>query len=268
MKLPNLITRAGLLLTFLVSGLHLDAADPTNTPPKGAPSVAWERRLKDVHWDGIPLDEIVKTLRDQFPEINFIVARNVQSESVSLILREVKLEELFKALEFATEGRVRTTWNQNERLVTFEKPPPTTPQPGDPATCRVFNLSRFLADKECKDLDAAVRSVTEALEDGWRMLREANNDLTEYTPRLSFHKGSKLLIVVGRPLEVNVADELVRELQGPEPRGGFRRGFGAAPNDFKRELQGAAPGATIPAPREQESDKPKPKPEPPPAAKP
>ena len=266
MKLPNLTI--ALFVSLIAFSANVHPADLTNTPPKASPlgDVMRKKLLKEVFWDGVPLTEVVKMLREEFRDLNFIVARNVQSETVSLILREVNLEQFFRAIEFATEGRVRVTWNQDDRLVAFERAPPTTPAPGDPASCRVFNLSRFLADKEGKDVDAAVRSVTEALQEGWTMLREANNDQGEWTPRLSFHKGAKLLIVVGRPYELNVADELIRELQGSESGFLLRKSVGAVTNGVI-ELRDLTPAGTLPAPREHDSEKP-PKPKPGSPAKP
>src|SRR6185503_5705346 len=97
MKLPHL--NIALLVTSLALCANLHAADPTNPPAKAAAATepAWERHLREVNWDSLPLGEIVKILREQFREINFVVARNVEAASVSLVLRDVRLEDLFKA---------------------------------------------------------------------------------------------------------------------------------------------------------------------------
>src|SRR5438034_1936341 len=106
MKLPNLPNLTMALFASLVAfSANVHSADLTNSPPKASAlaDAMRERRLKEINWDGILLSEIAKSLREQFRELNFMVARNVQSETISLMLREVSLEELFNALQFATD---------------------------------------------------------------------------------------------------------------------------------------------------------------------
>jgi hypothetical protein len=209
---------------LLIGPSHLSAGEKTNQIGAADPGAkasrfkvpVWERHLPEINWYGQPLDEIVKTFRQEFPEINFVVTGRVGSEAVSgAVLRDVTLGEIFKALEPATEGRIRVTWNPDDRLVIFDKPPVIVS--GDPVICRVFNVSRFLGDREGKEADAAFNNITEAVQTAWSMLREANGDQTEPPPRLSLHRGTKLLIVVGRVYAVNVVEDIVKQLQGTAP---------------------------------------------------
>src|SRR6266404_4124150 len=188
MKWLNRIATMVLLGTLVIGCSNINAADQTNNAAKPGITPPWGGRVvKEINWDQLPLSDVVNSLRGEFPDFNFLATRPVQSESVTMILHRVTLEEIFKALEPATEGRVKVSWDRNDRLVVFEAPP--KPVSIDPYMCRVFNLSKFLDAKEGQEADA-LESVKRALEDGWKMLREANGEQSETTPKLSFHPGA------------------------------------------------------------------------------
>src|SRR5712671_421843 len=191
MKSVKLILKGLLIATFLIATANLVAADKVVPKEVPEPSVAaaWQRRLGAVGFDGAPLSEVVNQLRQNFPELNFIVKEKARSEVVSLTLRSVTLEEFLKAIEPATEGRVRVIWptNTDDRLIIFDKGQrftevdPSTGLPtrsgfGDQKICRVFNLGKYLARTTDKGTDAAIKEVLESLETAWSMLRQANND--------------------------------------------------------------------------------------------
>src|SRR5256885_3576057 len=229
MKKVQSIFRCLLIATFLFAAANLRAGDKVIPKEVPEPSVAaaWQRRLPDLRSDGLPLDEVVKKLRLDFPELNFIVREKVRGEVVSLILRSVTLEEILKALEPGTEGRVRVILptNNNDRLIIFDRGPgpgaaidPATGLPmqggsGNEKLCRVFNLGKYLARTSDKGTDAAIKEVLESLETAWSMLRQANNDQEEL-PKLNLHRGTKLLIAVGRPEDLEILEQVVKELQG------------------------------------------------------
>src|SRR5437899_4953815 len=220
------------LATFLLAEGNLIAAD--NATPKEVPepstAAAWERRLADFNSDNLPLDEVVRRLRRDFPELNFIVKEKARSEAVSLMLRAVTLEEILKAIPLGTEGRVRviSPTNTNDRLVIFERgsglgvaidPATGLPVAGGNESakiCRVFNLSKYLGRTSDKSIDAAIKEVVESLETAWSMLRAANGDQEEI-PKLNLHRGTKLLIAVGRHEDLDILEQVVKELQGPGP---------------------------------------------------
>src|SRR6266571_4489993 len=120
MKRVKLILMGLAIATFLVGTANLVAADKLIPKDVPEPSVAaaWQRRLAAVGFDGLPLSEVVNKLRQDFPELNFIVKEKARSEVVSLTLRSVTLEEFLKAIEPATDDRVRVIWptNNNDRL--------------------------------------------------------------------------------------------------------------------------------------------------------
>jgi hypothetical protein len=214
-----------LMLVLLLLGRGTLQAGERPPAAEAEPSMAnaWQRRIPELTSDGLPLEEIVKLLRKQFPELNFLVKQKARSESVAVVLRSVTLQEILKAIGPATEGRVQVIWNDNDRLVIFDQA--SRALPVDPATgqpfpnsgkkiCRVYNVSDYLNGLPDKDADKAIAEIQNVLETAWKMLRDANNDIDEPIPTLSVHRGTKLLIAVGRPEDLMILDQVVTRLQG------------------------------------------------------
>jgi hypothetical protein len=203
-----------ILATFLLGSTGLPAED--NAPPKGIvppPDIqaAWKRRIPELNVDGWPVSEIVSQLRKQFPELNFIVTHGANEQGIRVLLRSVTLDEILKGLEIAAEGQLQIT-RQDERLVVFDKPHATT-EPR-PASCRVFNLSNYLGNRVDKEAEAALKELNQALDSAWNMLATANGEQdTTRKPMLNMHRGTKLLIAVGRPDDLEVIDQVVQQLQ-------------------------------------------------------
>lgn len=80
-------------------------------------------------------------------------------------------------------------------------PQPPTPEGAQPPQprCRFWQLEPYLEKLKVED-------ITTAIETGWKML--GVNPL----PKLSFHKDTKLLIVVGPDTQLSIVDEVLREL--------------------------------------------------------
>ena len=73
--------------------------------------------------------------------------------------------------------------------------PQATPQPG----CRFWQLEPYLNKYQVED-------ITTAIETGWKMANATPG------PKMSFHKETKLLIVVGSPSHLSLVDDVLREL--------------------------------------------------------
>lgn len=106
------------ILLSLVLGVALFAADgyPAEERPKQAKvmteaevGAAWQRRIPEIDLgDQLPLAEVAKNLGERFREVNFVVPERARSEAVPrLVLRNVTLGEILKAIELASEGRIR-----------------------------------------------------------------------------------------------------------------------------------------------------------------
>jgi hypothetical protein len=219
-----------LMLVLLVLGAGMLHAGDKPPPGEATPdtSMAWLRRIPELTLDNLPLDEIVKLLRQKFPEVNFLVKEKARSQSVALVLRSVTLEEILTAIGPATEDRVKVIWptNNSDRLVIFDRP--AKPVQVDPNTglpfpaagkkiCRVYNVSDYLNSLPNTDVDKAIAEIQNVLEIAWRMLRDANQDEDQALPTLSVHRGTKLLVAVGRPEDMIILEQVVMGLQGSAP---------------------------------------------------
>ena len=217
-----LLLLAGAALFVPGPGTSLAGDKPGSASTEPDIAKAWQRRIPELNFDQLPLDEIVKLLRNQFPELNFIVKQKARNESVLLVLRSVTLEEILKAIEPATEGRVVVLWptNNGDRLVIFDRASQAVPV--DPSTglpfpnsgkkiCRVFNLSDYFAMNP--DVDDSIKEIQNVLQTAWSMMREANAE-DEPMPTLSVHRGTKMLVAVGRPEDLVILSQVVSELQG------------------------------------------------------
>jgi hypothetical protein len=142
---------------------------------------------------------------------------------------------------FRTQGQI-----SDESIWYFyvEKPivPPAEVYTPPQKICRYFSLAPYLEG------DQTVEDITTAIQTGWKMLDE------EDTPKISFHKETKLLIAVGEPARLEIIDDVLKALKSaptpapfidpatglPVPMGG---GGGGLP---QRTLKTAPPGTTVP----------------------
>src|SRR4051794_8997515 len=194
-----LLAGAGVLGLGRGTSVAADKPPVANTEPDTA--MAWQRRIPDFVSDNLPLEELVNRLRRDFPELNFMAKPKARNESVTMILRSVTLDEILRAIEPATEGRVGVLWptNNGDRLLIFDRPSqavPLDPNTGLPFAnsgkkiCRVYNLSEYLKGFSDMDLDKATAGIQNVLETAWRMLRDANPDEDPALPTLSVHRGT------------------------------------------------------------------------------
>jgi hypothetical protein len=219
-----LLLLAGAALLAPGPGTSLAGDKPGSAATEPEIAKAWERRIPELNLNQLPLEEIVNLLRNKFPELNFMAKQKARNESVSLVLRSVTLEEILKAIEPATEGRVVVLWptNNGDRLVIFDRASQAVPV--DPSTglpfpnsgkkiCRVFSLSDYFAMNPDVDIDVSIKEIQNVLQTAWSMMREANAE-DEPMPTLSVHRGTKMLVAVGRPEDLVILSQVVSELQG------------------------------------------------------
>jgi hypothetical protein len=113
-------------------------------------------------------------------------------------------EMMHTSYGFRTEGPI-----SDESIWFFYVEKPTLP----PAeirnmrkVCRYFSLAPYL------ERDQTVEDITTAIQTGWKMLGE------EETPKISFHKETKLLIAVGEPARLEIIDDVLKALKSaPTP---------------------------------------------------
>jgi hypothetical protein len=231
MKHLNFILSRGLCSLLLAAATFLSAADQpeakqatARSAPKPDVAAAWQRRIPEMVSDNLPLGEIIKELRHQFPEINFLIKQQTDTEfdvssfSVKMVLRAVTLQEILKALELAAQRPLQITGGPDERLVVFEaKPAPAAVDasglPLASIQTRVFNISRYLGSRTEKEAAEAMKELENVLHTAGDMQMAASRGERPFRPRLSLHRGTKLLIAVGRPDELAIVEQVVTELQ-------------------------------------------------------
>jgi len=185
--------------------------DPANQPTEKAS--AWDRRIAEIEFDGTPLNDVSQTLGEYFPEINFVVNQGAEAQMVTMRLHQVTLDELLKALSFASDGRIQGR-KVEDRLValTFRQDRRSVP------TLKAFHLGRYLAGRSGDEADLALQELELVLEISWHMLQEADPDRPQITrPQLNIHRRTSLLIAVGQSEQLEVIAEIVSALQDGGP---------------------------------------------------
>ena len=216
MKHCNRLLAAWILSTTLFTVCAMSADERQAPPPSKSPasdvSAAWKRRVPSLEIDNLPLSEVALMLRKQFPEVNFIVPENARDATVHLTLRSAALDEILKAIELASEGRIRANYqkDQPDNLVGFMVA--RAPVRQTPVICRVFSLASYLEGRNENDADRAIAQLYQVLEVAWEMTKKYERDVQ--APSLHIHGGTKLLIAVGREKELAVIEQVIRELQG------------------------------------------------------
>ena len=211
-----------MLAWCLLGGIFLNGAEPVLPAKVAEPdaAAAWQRRIPELFSDNLPLEEIVKELRRKFPEINFLI-RNSDADNIDLgaipvrmTLRAVTLTEILKALELAAAAPIQITGAPDERLIVFDLKRLETGLPPVGIRSRIFNLSKYLGNRDEKEVDVALRELEQVVRQTGHMLDSSNPGKRRFHPQFNFHSGTKLLIVLGRPDELEVVQEVVKELQG------------------------------------------------------
>ncbi len=186
-------------------------------------SAAWQRRIPEMVSDNLPLGEIIKELRQRFPEINFLIKQQTETDfdvaaiSVNLSVRSVTLQEFLKALEIAAQRPIQITGGPDDRMVVFESKAAAVAVdaaglPLKPVIqTQVFNIGSYLA-RSGKEEKEALAELEDVLRLTGALFTEANPNARPFKPRLHIHRGTKLLIAVGSTEELNVIQQVVNSL--------------------------------------------------------
>jgi hypothetical protein len=220
--------------------------DPTTglpLPPQ--PPEAWQKKCpKDISFDGLPLGEVTKLLREYFPESNFLVDQDVENEPIHIEqLRNVTLEDILTAIELSTKNSVRAA-PVNDRIVHLSS---ALSQEKPKTVCRTFNLSNYLLSRsDPNDQALALADLEDALKTCWKLLAQAeSNPKPLPEPVMSMHKATRLLIVAGTSEQLDTVAQVVSQL---DPYAGM-----AAPGFLGQHSRG---GETFTKPGSSSTNKP------------
>jgi hypothetical protein len=230
-------------LTALLSAaaLFTHAADRANKlPPTVDPATGLPLTVEEIRFDldvpqGRP-DALVKAIeKASGMPLNVIIAsEHANTVLPPMKLRDVTVPQVFYALTraservrsvatgyYTTQGGGRQAQYQTQKSTygfrSNDEPPtqrsiwyfyvdnpPEPPKVDDlspRSQCRFWQLEPYLERFKIED-------ITTAIETGWEMLGRSNPD----SKKLSFHKDTKLLIAVGTPDELQVVDDVLRQL--------------------------------------------------------
>ena len=224
--------------------------DPNTALPYELPEKVAAKKIPEIKFDGLPFDEVVKFLRDKFPEMNFLVPPRVAMKAnemqIGLQLRNVGLRDLLTAVAYATDGEI--TWNLvQENLISFlvsddlhpgetrqksgsgapQPPPPPPPAPPtNPAppvnrTIQVLNLSSLLRGPGSQDeRQALLKEVRQITEQSLQQLYD-NFDPKTQMSTANYHPGTGVLILVGPDYANRVFLDILRNMEAVRrPTGG------------------------------------------------
>jgi hypothetical protein len=219
-----------LIALFLVVAnqvIGADKAEAGNASPKQVAepnaSAAWQRRIPEIVLDNLPLGEVIKELRQRFPEINFLIKQQTETDidvaatTINMSVRAVTLQEFLKALEIAAQRPIQITGGPDDRMVVFESKAAAAAVdaaglPLKPVIqTRVFNIGSYLA-RSGKEEKEALAELDDVLRLTGGLFTEANPSARPFKPRLHIHRGTKLLIAVGSTEELNVIQQVVNSL--------------------------------------------------------
>ena len=212
----------------LATNLCLGAeAVATLAPPPGPVNKPDTGKRFDVDFKGGPPKALVEAVEKAAKEpVNVIIPEEHKDFVLPpLRVRNVTVPELFSALTAAShKTETRYQGNSFQRVTVahgfrtydrsahpgaiwyfYVEDPGGTPTPPQPAPqCRFWNLEPYLEKLKVED-------ITTAVETGWKML--GVNPL----PKLTFHKDTQLLVVVGQLDQLKLVDDVLRELSVDSP---------------------------------------------------
>ena len=245
MKKVNMLTRlfVGVGLMVLVSSQAQD--DLLKPVPV---KMTWKDQIiKECQFEGLPLSEVIRFLRDEFHDVQLVTAGPVEKVLVDLELRSVGLRNILKAVEIQQQGLVKVT-DEGGDMLSIQVRMPKEAKP----ILKAFSFGPYfnrvqgeLFQQEKWKIDEAIKSAGEdkrAAADIQRkyqteLMHEAsakldnelyNTILTALDaykqalsgsqamemPKLQTHMSSKLVIVIGQPDAVNIVGEIVHAMNG------------------------------------------------------
>jgi hypothetical protein len=240
---------AALLLAAATEAMGADKATPGKPLPNQMPEVnaadAWQRRIPEMVGENLPLGEVIKELRQRFPEINFLIKQQAETEidvasiPISMSVRAVTLPELLKALEVAAQRPIQITGAPEDRMVVFESKAAAVAvdAAGLPLRpliqTRVFNIGSYLS-RSGKEENEALAELDDVMGLTGKLFLEGNPSARPFKPRLHIHRGTRLLIAVGSTEELNVIQQVVDALDNsPGQRKAPSSGQASKPNPIE-----------------------------------
>jgi hypothetical protein len=215
------------------------AVDPTTGMPIPGPTFDefTEGKRITVAFEGLPLAEVVETLRKEFPKANFVCSQEIagQNSSLTLKLRQARLEDVLDAIQVASNGTIEYELRGTSLVAFFtpmppqppggmphgvvpsvpERPQETQPQQQLPApTYRILNLREDLQIATLQEAHEVLKTIQDIAQQTLANLHPGPQfGPGSQAPKLSYHEGSGLLVLVGQKESINLVIEIVSNLR-------------------------------------------------------
>jgi hypothetical protein len=216
-----------------------------------------EQKRVEASFENVPLTEMVAWLGQEFPDVNFVMARSlVDSElHVLLRLRAAGLRDLLEAINIATDGAVGFDVRSPTLVALSLRSAPhgglvapraeAAKAPEPPAmTYQVVNLREMLRVDDPAKATELLDTIRRTTEETLMVLSES---MPEKRPRpvikaFNYHPGSGVLVVIGQNDAIRVAMEVIRNSRFAEPGDAKRAAKPAPPAEAKPTTPAPVPG--------------------------
>jgi hypothetical protein len=254
-----------------LSNRYVPEVDPNTGLPAPPPLAPWkdpnwkdpEKVLPEIVFDGQPLTEVARVLRDKFDQAFDVLlpsqwqhpddpsgTTDPPNIAISIRLRNVTASEVFNAMNlvFMTENRpVRWELRMNGNRPTVvlrvlpELMPPALTKRGLPPTRRMVYFVGDLVD-ETRGGEWTMEKLVDTVSQVYQMSYGDSpaRAAKEMAHRLQFHKEAQLLVITGTEDQIEFIQQTLNALRAksrPAPR---RRGFPPAelpPNTEEKKSQ-------------------------------
>ena len=182
------------------------------------------KTLPDIEFQDASLTKIVSTLRGKFPNKNFVeTGDSADTFEVSLILRNVSLENILRGLEIASLSQVKVFQHTSDSLIEIRLEKRPTPPELEPQF-RAFSVANYLPKdrSQVQETEEKMMSLYDLLQEA---LQSFSADGSE-SVRLRIHPGAKVLLASGTPRQMQVVEQILYAVQGlpsptPNPYGAY-----------------------------------------------
>ncbi len=172
-----------------------------------------------VQWDGLPVTEIIRDLRQRFPAVNFVPTQSLLSDPpiVTLKLRGARLRDVLNAINIATEGRVKSKIESPTLVALLVAPQPKKAVPAP--RVEVLNLRDTTHLTEPKQIQEALNEIMEVTKSTIadynysRRTVESGDEQPLRAPDFRYHESSGVLVLIGQPEALKIAMQIAGSMR-------------------------------------------------------
>jgi len=229
--------------SYVVNSSTVQTIDPATGLPVSPAAAQWKDTnwtdpgivLTNVLFDGLPLSEVARALRDQFMELFDILLpgqtasvaylngqpvpaeqHDWQNEQIELHLKNVTASEVFGAMNLLFENnRTPLRWelkvdghHQIALLRVLVDPAPAPPPPPPTPEEKVERRVYFVGDLVDEDVPGSMsmEQLIKTITDVWQMANASGGTI-------QFHRGAQLLVVSGNPSQIDFMEQTLKALR-------------------------------------------------------